>query len=106
MILDQEWPLYYQLIRGKLPFGRGLGAAPAIVAAKLPAFPTLFATKPQFRPLTDDLWSIVSACLQKDSSKRPRFPFRNPCINWEPIGGSVGWSPKVSAQSRLRFAVR
>jgi serine/threonine-protein kinase len=63
--------LLYQLISGKLPFGRGLGAVPAIVTAKLPAQPTLFDTKPQFRPLTDDLWSIVGACLQKDAAKRP-----------------------------------
>lgn len=82
MVLDQQsanrpadiWALgalLYQAISGKLPFGRGLGAVPAIVAAKLPPKPTLFGTRPQFLPLTDDLWSIVTACLQKDFAKRP-----------------------------------
>ena len=63
--------LLYQLISGGLPFGRGLGAVTAIVAAKLPPPPTLFALKAQFRPLSDNLWSIVTASLQKDTSKRP-----------------------------------
>jgi eukaryotic-like serine/threonine-protein kinase len=82
MILDQKsatlpadiWALgalFYQLISGKLPFGRGLGAVPAIVAAKLPDIPILFGAKPQFRPLTDDLWSIVRECLRKDPGDRP-----------------------------------
>jgi len=83
MILDQKsatlpadvWALgalLYQLTSGKLPFGRGLGAPPAIVAAKLPPPPALFATKEQFRPLTDALWSVVTSCLQKDEAQRPR----------------------------------
>lgn len=63
--------LLYQLISGKLPFGRGLGAVPTIVTAKLPSRPALFNAKLQFQPLTDDLWSIVAACLQKDAAKRP-----------------------------------
>ncbi len=63
--------LLFHLIGGKLPFGRGLGAVPAIVAARLPSPPALFATKPQFLPLTDDLWKIVAACLQKEAAKRP-----------------------------------
>jgi serine/threonine-protein kinase len=82
MILDQKaancpsdiWALgaiLYQLISGALPFGRGLGAVPAIVAAQLPPRPLFFDTKQQFRPLTDNLWSIVIACLQKDPVKRP-----------------------------------
>jgi serine/threonine protein kinase len=82
MILDQRsaslpadvWALgalLYQLISGNLPFGRGLGAVPAIVAAKLPPQPALFTTKVQFRPLTDALWSIVTSCLQKDEAHRP-----------------------------------
>lgn len=82
MILDQKsanlpadiWALgalLYQLISGMLPFGRGLGAVPTIVAARLPTPPNLFTSKPQFQPLTNDLWSIVEACFQKDSARRP-----------------------------------
>jgi serine/threonine protein kinase len=62
--------MLFHLVSGKLPFGRGLGAVPAIVTAKLPSPPKLF-TKSQFQPLTDHLWSIVGACLQKDPSTRP-----------------------------------
>jgi serine/threonine-protein kinase len=63
--------ILYQLISGKVPFGKGLNAAITIVNAKTPDQPALFSAKPQFRPLTDDLWSIVLACLQKDPGSRP-----------------------------------
>jgi eukaryotic-like serine/threonine-protein kinase len=63
--------ILYHLISGNLPFGRGLGAVPAIVTAKLPPRPTLFDTQAHFRPLTNDLWSIVELCLQKNPADRP-----------------------------------
>ena len=63
--------LLYRLISGELPFGSGLKAVKAILQAKLPPEPSLFATKHQFRPLTEHLWLLVSACLHKDPSKRP-----------------------------------
>ena len=63
--------LLYQLISGVLPFGRGLGATKKILDAILPPKPTLFATKLQFQPLSDGLWSIVTACLNKEPNKRP-----------------------------------
>jgi serine/threonine-protein kinase len=63
--------ILYQLLSGELPFGQGLKAVPAIVAALLPAQPALFAAKHQFQPLTGGLWNIVTTCLQKDPAKRP-----------------------------------
>jgi eukaryotic-like serine/threonine-protein kinase len=63
--------LLYQLISGVLPFGRGLGATKKILDAVLPPKPGLFGIKLQFQPLSDGLWSIVTACLNKDSKKRP-----------------------------------
>jgi eukaryotic-like serine/threonine-protein kinase len=82
MIMDQKsaglpadiWAIgaiLYQLIAGVLPYGRGLGAAPRIVNAGLPPKPSLFGAKPQFSPLTEDLWNIVTMCLQKKPEERP-----------------------------------
>lgn len=62
--------ILYQLISGTPPFGRGLGAAPKIANAVLPEKPQLFTTT-RFSPLTDELWNIVSMCLQKDPKDRP-----------------------------------
>ena len=39
--------------------------------AALPPKPPFFDAKPQFSPLTDDLWNIVTLCLQQDPGKRP-----------------------------------
>jgi serine/threonine-protein kinase len=63
--------ILYQLVSGKLPFGQGLRAVPAIVAAVLPVQPALFVAKDQFQPLTGGLWDIVTSCLQKDPAQRP-----------------------------------
>lgn len=63
--------ILYQLLSGSLPFGSGLRAVPAIVEAKLPPKPGLFAKKPQFSSLGDELWVIVEMCLQKDPNRRP-----------------------------------
>lgn len=63
--------ILYQFISGNLPFGRGLGATPRILEATLPPMPALFLTSPQFKPLTEDLWSIVSLCMRKEPAERP-----------------------------------
>lgn len=63
--------ILYQLISGNLPYGRGLGATPRILEAALPTPPATFVARPQFRPLTVDLWNIVSLCLMKDPAERP-----------------------------------
>jgi len=63
--------ILYHLVSGTLPFGSGLAAIPTILQADLPASPDLFIRKPQFSPLTTELWSIVQACLQKKATQRP-----------------------------------
>jgi serine/threonine-protein kinase len=61
----------YHLVTGTAPFGRGLKVVPLILQAKTPEKPQPFQQFPQFGPLTDELWSIIEACLQKDPSARP-----------------------------------
>lgn len=61
----------YHLLQGVPPFGVGLKAVAAILEAKLPPKPDLFSRKMQFRSLGEDLWKLVTLCLQKDPSARP-----------------------------------
>jgi serine/threonine-protein kinase len=63
--------ILYRLIAGVTPFGTGLGAVPKILEAKTPGKPKLFGRKPQFELLENELWDILTACLNKDSAKRP-----------------------------------
>jgi len=63
--------MLYKLLSGDFPFGTGLRAVPAIVAAKLPPRPLLLDQKPQFANLGDELWQLVQMCLNKDPSNRP-----------------------------------
>jgi serine/threonine-protein kinase len=63
--------ILYRLVSGDVPFGAGLGAIPAIVEAKTPPVPIMFAKKSQFSPLTEDLWKIITVCLTKDVEVRP-----------------------------------
>jgi serine/threonine protein kinase len=63
--------ILYHLVSGTLPFGSGLAAIPTILQADLPSKPDLFIRKPQFSPLTTELWGIVQACLQKKATQRP-----------------------------------
>jgi len=61
----------YQLITGTLPFGSGLPAVPKILAAVLPEKPEVLTRRVQFRSLGNEIWEIVSACLNSDPTKRP-----------------------------------
>jgi eukaryotic-like serine/threonine-protein kinase len=63
--------MLYKLLSGAFPFGSGLRAVPAIVAAKLPPKPPLLDRNAQFGELGNGLWHIVEICLEKDASKRP-----------------------------------
>jgi serine/threonine protein kinase len=63
--------LVFELLTGERPFGSGLKAVPAIVAAKLPALPKLVTTKAQFRPVAEEIYNLISHCLQRDPASRP-----------------------------------
>lgn len=63
--------IVYLLVSGQHPFGSGLQAVPRILDAKVPDKPKLFAQKRKFRPLTDEMWEIISVCLSRDPAGRP-----------------------------------
>ena len=58
-------------ITGEPPYGVGLTAVPKILIAATPTPPPFFAKAQQFRPLTEELWAIVTKCLSKDADNRP-----------------------------------
>ena len=61
----------YLLSSGEYPFGSGLQAVPKILEAQVPSKPALFRRRPQFRPLTEELWGIIAACLSRVPTDRP-----------------------------------
>jgi serine/threonine-protein kinase len=63
--------IFFTILSGAPPFGKGLRAIPKIAAAILPPKPQMFLLKPQFAPLTDELWGIVQECLRKEPGARP-----------------------------------
>jgi eukaryotic-like serine/threonine-protein kinase len=58
-------------ITGEPPYGVGLAAVPKILIALPPSPPSFFANAKQFRPLTEELWAIVTKCLSKAPNNRP-----------------------------------
>ena len=63
--------MVYELLSGVKPFGAGLLAIPAIVAANPPAAPQLIRNHAQFRPLGQAVFDLVLTCLNKDPKGRP-----------------------------------
>ena len=62
--------IVYELMSGTCPFGTGLLAIPAILAAVPPSAPAqIFGS--QFRALGGDVFSILLACMSKDPLLRP-----------------------------------
>ena len=61
----------YHLLTGETPFGSALTAVPAILDAAVPALPAHVTEKTQFRPLAEEVYGVVSECLQKDQDGRP-----------------------------------
>jgi serine/threonine protein kinase len=56
----------YELLAGEPPFGVGLTAVPKILEAEPPAPPTGFSRLMQFKPLADEVYQVLLACLSKD----------------------------------------
>jgi serine/threonine-protein kinase len=63
--------LAFELLTGKKPFGSGLRAVPAILAAKIPALPSAVSFNSQFKPGAEELYSLLSGCMQADPHDRP-----------------------------------
>ena len=63
--------LTFELLTGKKPFGYGLRAVPAILAAKVPSLPAAVTLNSQFKPGAEDLYSLIATCMQADPDARP-----------------------------------
>lgn len=61
----------FELLTGNKPFGGGLTAVPTILAAEIPPLPPHVIQKAQFRPLANEIYRVISQCLQKDPDGRP-----------------------------------
>lgn len=63
--------ILYELMSGEKPFGAGLPAVSKIVGGKLPNKPTVYGNHIQFGPFVDQLWELVSSCLNPKPTSRP-----------------------------------
>lgn len=61
----------YELLAGEPPFGVGLTAVPKILESQPPAPPAGFSRMMQFKPLADEVYQVLLACLNKDPAARP-----------------------------------
>lgn len=62
--------IVYELLSGKLPFGKGLASVPAILAA-VPPPPPVQISAAQFRGLGKEVYDLILSCLSKDAAVRP-----------------------------------
>ncbi|GJD65387.1 serine/threonine-protein kinase [Methylobacterium frigidaeris] len=63
--------LTYELVTGAKPFGTGLKAVPAILAAKVPSYSQPQSRKTQFSSAFKDIMNIVHSCIVASPSARP-----------------------------------
>lgn len=62
--------LLYELMCGDKPFGAGLRAVPKILEATPPAKPSFISANPQFAPLANNLFEIITLCMKKEQGER------------------------------------
>jgi serine/threonine protein kinase len=64
--------ILYQLLSGEPPFGRGVASIAKILSAETKVVPPpLFFTKASFKPLEEELWKVLTSCLQYEPANRP-----------------------------------
>jgi serine/threonine protein kinase len=63
--------LAFELLTGSKPFGTGYRAVPAIQAALVPSLPREITAKPQFAELVNNIYQVITRCLQRDPKLRP-----------------------------------
>jgi serine/threonine-protein kinase len=63
--------LTFELLTGSKPFGTGYRAVPAIQAAIVPSLPRDLVAKPQFAELVNNIYQVITKCLQRDPGLRP-----------------------------------
>jgi serine/threonine protein kinase len=63
--------LMFELISGEKPFGVGYKAVPAIIEAKVPPFPTVIGSNPQFKLVAEEIYELLKTCMRADPASRP-----------------------------------
>ena len=63
--------MVFHLMCGETPYGVGLRAVKAILAAERSVPPAFLTSNPQFAPLSNEIMELVYSCLQRDPDKRP-----------------------------------
>ncbi len=63
--------MMYHLMCGETPYGVGLRAVRAILAAERPTTPGFFTSNPQFAPLANQIMELIFSCLKRDPNERP-----------------------------------
>ena len=63
--------MMFHLLCGETPYGVGLRAVRAILAAEKPEAPKFLKSNPQFSPLANQLMELVYSCLKRDPDDRP-----------------------------------
>lgn len=63
--------MMFHLMCGETPYGVGLRAVRAILAAEKPAIPAFLTSNPQFAPLANQVMVLIFSCLRRDPHERP-----------------------------------